>query len=65
MCGDQKTFKFSGGINAGRNNQLELENWECPCNKFCILFAKSEVEKTFLISKVYGHAKTSIMTTFD
>jgi len=67
MCDASKTFKFAGGANYKPSTmELELENWECPCGKFCILTAKvATTGKLFLISKVYSHSQTSIMTTYD
>lgn len=67
MCNTINTFKFAGSLQCQPTSvPLELENWECPCGKFCVLFARaSNNGKLFLISKVYSHSQTSIMTTYD
>lgn len=67
MCVASNTFRFAGGAQYKPNNiSLELENWECPCGRFCTLFAKvADTGQLFLISKVYSHSQTSIMTTYD
>jgi len=65
MCNKETSFDLVGCVTAGYHSKLDLENWQCPCAKFNIMYAKSLNGRICIISRVYSHPRISIMISFD
>lgn len=56
ICNVETAFNIAGSMKAGKNSTLTIESWMCTiCGNFSIFYVHSVSNKTFILSKNYGH----------